>query len=112
VPTKGDVDDLLAFLGGDILTEGGKLKEIGLVHWNTPNGGATDYYGFRGVGSGQREYSTGQFISLKIYGEHWLSTVYLPTKSWMLELSKSSGVFRVDSLNKKYGMIVRCMRDI
>ena len=49
---------------GYIFTDaGGKLKETGLTHWKTPNGGATNESGFTAIGAGGRGY-TGGFLSL------------------------------------------------
>lgn len=58
VPTDAEWDSLMIYLGG---ADGGKLKEIGTTHWNSPNTGAIDSYGFA-------LRSTG-FYRFKIFGE-------------------------------------------
>ena len=45
VPTEADWNSASAALGGE-LTAGGALKETGLVHWKSPNTGATNSSGF------------------------------------------------------------------
>lgn len=72
IPTDTEWKDLRTFLGGSL--EGGKLKEIGLTYWNTPNAGATDEVGFNGRGAGERTFSTGLPNSFKEVGIFWSST--------------------------------------
>lgn len=45
VPTEADWNNATAALGGSSVA-GGALKETGLVHWNSPNTGATNSSGF------------------------------------------------------------------
>ena len=52
VPTEADIDELLTFLGGEMLA-GGKMKEVGDSHWTDPNTGADDSSGFRAVPGGK-----------------------------------------------------------
>lgn len=79
VPSQSDFEDLVNYLGGDQSIVGGKLKEIGFIHWNSPNTGATDEVGFGARGSSIR-YEDGSFITdeydgLKKTCEFWTSTV-------------------------------------
>jgi uncharacterized protein (TIGR02145 family) len=53
VPSTTDWDTLMAELGGTDLA-GGKLKEVGLAHWTSPNEGATNSSGFTLQGVGWR----------------------------------------------------------
>ena len=48
VPSDAEWFTLIDFLGGESVA-GGKLKEIGNTHWNSPNTGATDEYGFTAI---------------------------------------------------------------
>ncbi len=50
-PSEAEGDVLFAYLGGKI-TSGGKLKETGLTHWNSPNTGATDETSFSARAAG------------------------------------------------------------
>ena len=58
-----DINYLVTLLGGSSLA-GGKLKEVGLVHWLAPNLGATDDYGFKGLPAGCRQGDYGDFEQL------------------------------------------------
>lgn len=53
VPTEVEWNTLITFLGGKAIA-GGKLKEIGTLHWKSPNGGATNEVGFTGLPGGVR----------------------------------------------------------
>lgn len=63
-----EVSTLNSNLGAD---SGGKLKETGLAHWNTPNTGATDEVGFSMVGAGYRT-NAGAFAGIKTDSRFWL----------------------------------------
>lgn len=66
LPTYEEFQILSTYLGGDTVS-GGKLKETGLLRWDSPNLGATNSSGFTGVGAGKREGSTGSFVDIKKY---------------------------------------------
>jgi len=51
IPTEDDWDELIDYVG-DLTDAGGKLKEVGITHWNTPNTDATDDYDFAALPAG------------------------------------------------------------
>ena len=67
VPTRSDFQALELSLGGAAIA-GGKLKEVGEEHWNSPNTGASNSSLFTAVGSGHRREDFGLFLDLKKYG--------------------------------------------
>jgi len=73
VPTGAELNTLIAYLGGWAVA-GGKLKEIGFTHWESPNLGATNETGFNGIGGGSRGWFDGLFAVIKSIGAHWLVT--------------------------------------
>ena len=64
VPTSSEVRILYNYLGGTSVA-GGKMKETGLTHWNSPNTGATNNSQFSGWGTGYRTGQTGLFVYFK-----------------------------------------------
>ena len=53
LPSDSEWDVLVNYLGGDNVA-GGKMKEAGTAHWNSPNTGATNESGFTGLPGGFR----------------------------------------------------------
>jgi uncharacterized protein (TIGR02145 family) len=66
VPSDAEYTVLTDYLG-DASVVGGKMKEIGLDHWNSPNAGATNESGFTGLPAGIR-YSSGGYGNMGNYG--------------------------------------------
>jgi uncharacterized protein (TIGR02145 family) len=56
VPTDAEWKTLITNLGGESVA-GGKLKEKGTSHWQSPNAGATNETGFTALPSGERKQS-------------------------------------------------------
>ena len=106
VPSQADWATLSEFLGGDVVA-GGILKEVGLTHWNTPNTGATDDYGFEGLPGGFRDGSTGIYGGIGTEGDFWTQM------AGTLRIMEYSGVnLSEDSgYSEKMGFSVRMMRD-
>lgn len=52
IPTETEVDELLTYLGGQMLA-GGKMKESGIQHWLSPNTAADDSSRFTALPGGQ-----------------------------------------------------------
>jgi uncharacterized protein (TIGR02145 family) len=118
VPTMADWDALIAEIGTD-LTAGGLLKEQGLAHWNDPNEGATDTYGFRLMGNGNRWVDSqipgeDNFDNMRIYSDTWSQdeNAIDPTEGDSVYAgSDTTGLW--DFNNEKYGgMAVRAVRDV
>ena len=93
-----------------IHNEGGKLKEIGTMHWDSPNTGATNSSGFTALPGGYR-YSNGSFHYLDYYGYWWSSSETSGAGAWDRGLSYGYGqVFR-GGYEKTGGFSVRCLKD-
>lgn len=111
-PTNNEMDDLLVLLG-DYPTAGGKLKEEGTTHWNSPNAGATDDYGFSFLPGGYRNY-TGTCYEIRINGAFWNITDNSShnTEAYVNILMKDFTQLGVNnSVSKKNGYSVRCIKD-
>ncbi len=109
VATKADYQALDTFLGGSAI--GGILKEIGITHWNTPNTGAINTYGFTSLGGGVRAVD-GSFQQFNNLGIRWTTTaINATTGSGWGEVYNSSEIAEYQ-YSKKYGFAIRCVRDI
>jgi uncharacterized protein (TIGR02145 family) len=109
VATDAEWSTLTSFLGNDT-NAGGKLKETGNTHWNSPNS-ATNASGFTALPGGRREYNTGLFINDGYDGFWWTSSAYNPDYSWYRYLHFDvSAIYRAN-FHKQYGFSVRCVKD-
>ena len=109
VPTDEEWTKLTTYLG-----DGGKMKEVGTIHWNDPNTGATNQSGFTALPGGNR-HNDGSFININTDGYWWSSTEQCLNcgYSWYREISYNGlGIYR----NGNYpansnGLSVRCIMD-
>jgi uncharacterized protein (TIGR02145 family) len=105
--TEAEADEY-GYRGTD---EGGKLKEVGFIHWLNPNTGATDYYGFSALPSGYRENSDGIFNYIGDNGPFWSSTPDGYGGAWSRRIHYSSaGIGRARN-SIVSGFAVRCIMD-
>lgn len=100
-------------LGGSSVA-GGKLKETGFVHWDSPNTGATDEYRFCSKGSGTRLSNNGTFSSLNQQSNYWSTTEggggdYLRFRRTDYQSAELYGTTLIFS--KKQGHPIRCIKD-
>ena len=109
IPTDDEWTTLLDFLGGS--TEaGGKLKEKGTTHWNSPNANATNSSGFTALPGGLW-YSNGDFDDLGYYGYFWSSTEYYTDDALRQRLNYNYSNVYCNDRDKDYGFSVRCLQD-
>ena len=109
VPTDGEWTTLTTYLGGETVA-GGKMKEAGLAHWNTPNEGATNESGFAGLPGGLRNFF-GTFDNIGFYGYWWSSSEFSTTNARYRYLGNNFGNVIKAYNNKGRGLSVRCLRD-
>lgn len=109
VPTDAEWTTLTTFLGGESIA-GGKLKETGTSHWQSPNTGATNEPGFTALPGGYRSYVV-TFYNICSYGGWWSSTEDDTIYAWFRSLySDYSDAYR-NGGDKSCGFSVRCVRD-
>jgi len=111
VPTKDDWITLLEYLGGEKVA-GGKLKEAGLIHWQSPNTDATNESGFTALAGGYRNFN-GSFNNIGYEGKWWSSTPSTESEKAWYRFSVSSGSsWLTDGMwEKTAGQSVRCIKD-
>jgi len=107
--TDAEWTTLTSYLGSGSVA-GGKLKETGNTHWQSPNKGATNETGFTALAGGDR-YVNGAFDFIGHYGYWWSSTECGIEDAWYRGMSYNySDVGRSDG-SKTSGFSVRCIRD-
>lgn len=111
VPSDLEWETLKAFLGGEAVA-GGILKETGTTHWNAPNTGATNDYGFSALASGYRNYP-GTFVSFGATASYWSSTENQVNTAWGWGqgMRWDNTVLLRGGFDKPDGCVVRCLKD-
>src|SRR5690554_146950 len=110
LPSNAEWTELTDYLGGTSVA-GGKLKETGTTHWNSPNTGATNETGFTALPGGYR-YDYGTFDDIGYGGCWWSATEDNATRAWDCGMSYGdSYVYRTYGFSKDVGLSVRCVRD-
>lgn len=109
VPSNAEWSELGIFLGGNSIA-GGKLKEAGLVHWKSPNAGATNEGGFTALPAGFRN-GAGGFGGYGDTGNFWSSTDDggTHTSYWQVYFD-DSGLHQFGN-PKHEGYSIRCIKD-
>lgn len=110
VPTNVEMQTLSDFLGGDFVS-GGKLKEVGLVNWQSPNSGATDEVGFTALPAGMRSYM-GPFFNIGAGANWWSSTSMGTSDAYFSTVSTGTTEFMVVNMFKQSGLSVRCVQGL
>jgi uncharacterized protein (TIGR02145 family) len=109
VPSDAEWTTLSTYLGGESVA-GGKLKEVGTAHWQSPNIGATNETGFTAL-SGSYRYNNGTFSNVGYYSDWWSSTECSTSSAWGRGLNcYDSGLNRY-SYYKGNGFAVRFVKD-
>jgi len=106
VPSDAEWTTLTTYLGGRSVA-GGKMKETGTTHWESPNTGATNESGFTALPAGDRS----DYFEELGYFANW----------WSFEASVSDGYGRYlvhdyaacdwGDYNKEFGLSVRLLKD-
>ena len=119
VPNAGEWNTLMNYLGGGGVA-GGRMKEAGFTHWDSPNTGADNSSLFTALGSGYRIYGpTSQFHNLKRRASFWSSSSSLSGGSFpfihsiILDHDRASWIMQQGSIQggAAYGYAVRCIKD-
>ena len=101
---------LSTYLGGESVA-GGKLKEAGTAHWNSPNTGATNETGFTALPGGERfSYGSTGTTGLNTSNYLWTSSEFNSIKGVDRELFSSLSSVSHSAPLKNYGLSVRCVK--
>ena len=110
VPTDDEWTTLTDYLGGTSVA-GGKMKETGTSHWNSPNTGATNESGFTAFPGGYRNNNNGNYNNIGSNGYFWSSSENNSNNAWKRKLNYNNSEVNRNNNNKKNGFSVRCVRD-
>lgn len=105
VNSRTDIQILATYLGGTSIA-GGKLKEVGLIYWDSPNTGATNEVGFNARGGGWRDWGTGAFSQIK--GR--LNILALPQYACAITSTSEAIVIPDNMAFKSYGFSICLVR--
>jgi uncharacterized protein (TIGR02145 family) len=104
VATDAEWSALTTCVGGEAIA-GGKLKEVGIAHWDSPNTNASDEFHFTALPGGFR-YTNGTFYDMTATGIWWTSTT-----NFRRSMFYNQGYVDRYSDNSVYGYSVRCVKD-
>jgi uncharacterized protein (TIGR02145 family) len=110
VPTNTEWSTLVTYLGGRSVA-GGKLKETGTIHWNTPNYGATNETGFTALSGGGRSFLVGSFVNFGEIGYWWSSSEADIYSAWGRKMTSFDIKVYTNGYVKSDGFSVRCIKD-
>jgi uncharacterized protein (TIGR02145 family) len=119
VPSDGEWNILEKYLDNTVDTTttgwvgtdiGGKLKETGTTHWNSPNTGATNSSGFTALPGGTRD-NFSAFEYIRDYGFWWSSSEISAYSADNRSTIYSNSNVYMGNDDKSSGFSVRCVRD-
>ncbi len=116
VPTDAEWRTLTTYLGGESVA-GGKMKEKGTTHWESPNVGATNESGFTAISSGFRnkagefDYSGSNVDIFHSNGYWWSSTGLYFYNAYYRRLYHTLNDIYSSLSDKRFGFSVRCLRN-
>lgn len=116
VPTNLEWNILISYLGGENVA-GGKLKEKGTTHWESPNTGATNISGFNALPGSSRNFA-GEFgftgsntLYYRSNGCWWSSSGLYDFNAYYIRLYNALSEVYNSLSTKQSGYSVRCVKD-
>ena len=109
VPTETEWDTLTTYLGG-VAVAGGKIKETGIVHWNTPNTAATNESLFTALPGGLKLVDAG-FFGIGNVGLWWTSSENTITNSWFRRAFYNTAAVDRANVSKVFGLSIRLIKN-
>ena len=110
IPSNSEWQVLSNLVGGNSVS-GGKMKEAGFEHWNQPNTGAVNSFGFTAIPGGNRYFNGGAFFSMGNTANFWTSSKSNSSNAWRRKIETGYAELYQSSFNKNYGFSLRCLKD-
>ena len=108
LPSDAEWTQLTDYLGSRVA--GGKLKERGTAHWDSPNKGASNKTGFTALPGGYRN-ANGTFVSMGEDFDCWSASEYNANSAWFRNIHFNDNDVGRNNYNKGTGFYVRCVSD-
>ncbi len=109
LPSNNEYTALETFLGGNSVA-GGKIKEAGTTHWNSPNTGATNSSGMTALPGGHYSVSSSTFFNLGSTSNYWTATQFDGSNGWAFNLANNIASVNRNASDKSFGFSVRCLK--
>jgi uncharacterized protein (TIGR02145 family) len=107
IPSQTESNTLTTYLGS---TAGGRMKEAGYVHWNSPNTGANNNVGFTALPAGH--LYGGNFGNLRQYINIWTTTKgTLVDAAIVFGAAYNASMYSINETLKTTGYSVRCVKN-
>ncbi|MBL7109647.1 MAG: hypothetical protein ISS11_05325, partial [Candidatus Marinimicrobia bacterium] len=97
-------------LGGESVA-GGKMKETGIEHWNSPNTSATNESGFTALPGGYRYGYGGYYDAVGNRGCFWTTSHHPTMYVWSRNLYYDTSEVARGTFIEMSGLSVRLVRD-
>lgn len=113
LPSEAEWLELVNSLGGEEVA-GGKMKEIGTAHWNTPNTGANNSSGFTALAGGLYDSVYDRFVTLGRSACWWSSTDEYGDNNeaaFYLVIYAGNAYTSRGAVDKSQYLSVRCIKD-
>jgi uncharacterized protein (TIGR02145 family) len=112
VPYDYEWTILSDYLGGENIA-GGKMKQIGLSNWKSPNTDATNSFLFNAVPGGIRRNQYYGFSYIGISANWWSLSRYFNSnfQAWYFQILNSSSSLIKTTQNNLAGLSIRCIKD-
>ena len=118
IPSNAEWSSLINHLdpnanGGASLSNiaGGKMKEAGTAHWNSPNTGADNSSSFTGLPGGNRLTTSGTYYGIGDRGDWWSSSEYNSSNAWYINIVSNDAGAGKFNFYKEAGLSVRCLNN-
>ncbi|MCK5704027.1 MAG: fibrobacter succinogenes major paralogous domain-containing protein, partial [Cyclobacteriaceae bacterium] len=91
--------------------QGGKIKETGTTHWDSPNAGATNISGFTALPGGRLYDLNNTFENIQSHGYFWASDTPITEQAFFRHVRWDYTKILAENRPPEGGYSVRCLQD-